>query len=92
MGWVAGWLENDNKAISVQLNLTGTGIGTEFGNILCLTRGECQKRYFSRSCGWCGKNDEETYRNIKCYNMGRMQEINETSLRWCFGEGNQWFF
>ena len=38
---MGGWLESDNKAISVQLNLTGTGIGTQFGNILCLTRGEC---------------------------------------------------
>ena len=32
-GWVGGgWLETDNKTISVQLNLTGTG--TEFGNIM----------------------------------------------------------
>ena len=41
-------LESDNKPISVGLDLTGTGIGAEFGNILCLTRGECKKRYFSR--------------------------------------------
>ena len=29
MGW---WLESDNKAISVQLNSTGTGTGTELSN------------------------------------------------------------
>ena len=34
-GW--GWLETDNRAISVQLNLTGTATGTELGNIY-LTR------------------------------------------------------
>ena len=27
-----GWLETDNRAISVQLNLTGTATGTELGN------------------------------------------------------------
>ena len=43
---MGGWLESDNKAISVELNLTGTGIGTGFGNILCLTRGECKKTIF----------------------------------------------
>ena len=32
MGWV-GWLETDNMAISVQLNLTGTATGTELGKI-----------------------------------------------------------
>ena len=32
MGWVAGWLNTDNKTISVQLNLTGTATGTELGN------------------------------------------------------------
>ena len=32
MGWV-GWLETDNRAISVQLNLTGTATGTELGNV-----------------------------------------------------------
>ena len=32
MGWVGGWLETDNRAISVQLNLTGTATGTELGN------------------------------------------------------------
>ena len=33
-GWVGGWgwLETDNRAISVQLNLTGTATGTELGN------------------------------------------------------------
>ena len=31
-GWVAGWLDTDNKTILVQLNLTGTAIGTELGN------------------------------------------------------------
>ena len=30
-GWV-GWLNTDNRAISVQLNLTGTATGTELGN------------------------------------------------------------
>ena len=33
-GWVGGWggwLETDNRAISVQLNLTGTATGTELG-------------------------------------------------------------
>ena len=29
-GWV-GWLETDNRAISVQLDLTGTATGTELG-------------------------------------------------------------
>ena len=28
---VGGWLETDNRAISVQLNLTGTATGTELG-------------------------------------------------------------
>ena len=28
---VGGWLETDNRAISVLLNLTGTATGTEFG-------------------------------------------------------------
>ena len=36
MGWLrrlcGGWLETDNRAISVQLNLTGTATGTEIGN------------------------------------------------------------
>ena len=32
-GWVCGWLDTDNKTISVQLNLTGTATGTELGNI-----------------------------------------------------------
>ena len=27
-----GWLDADNRAISVQLNLTGTATGTELGN------------------------------------------------------------
>ena len=31
MGGVGGWSETDNKAISVQLNLTGTATGTELG-------------------------------------------------------------
>ena len=31
-GWVAGWPGSDNMTISVQLNLTGTGTGTELGN------------------------------------------------------------
>ena len=31
-GWVGGgWLDTDNKAILVQLNLTGTESGTELG-------------------------------------------------------------
>ena len=30
-GWVGGWSETDNRAISVQLNLTGTATGTELG-------------------------------------------------------------
>ena len=30
---VGGWLETDNRAILVQLNLTGTATGTELGNI-----------------------------------------------------------
>ena len=30
--WVAGWPESDNKTISVQLDLTWTGTGTELGN------------------------------------------------------------
>ena len=32
-GWVGGWPESDNMTISVQLNLIGTGTGTELGNI-----------------------------------------------------------
>ena len=28
---MAGWLDTDNRAISVQLNLTGTATGTELG-------------------------------------------------------------
>ena len=31
MGVWGGWLETDNRAISVQLNLTGTATGTELG-------------------------------------------------------------
>ena len=30
---MGGWLETDNRAISVQLNLTGTATGTELVNI-----------------------------------------------------------
>ena len=33
MGWVGGWLDTDNRAISVQLNLTGTATGTELGKM-----------------------------------------------------------
>ena len=33
MGGVGGWSETDNRAISVQLNLTGTATGTELGKI-----------------------------------------------------------
>ena len=32
MGGWGGWSETDNRAISVQLNLTGTATGTELGN------------------------------------------------------------
>ena len=32
-GW-GGWSETDNRAISVQLNLTGTATGTELGKNL----------------------------------------------------------
>ena len=28
---MGGWLDTDNKTISVQLNLTGTATGTELG-------------------------------------------------------------
>ena len=31
---MGGWLETDNRAISVQLNLTGTATGTELGKIV----------------------------------------------------------
>ena len=31
MTGVGGWSETDNRAISVQLNLTGTATGTELG-------------------------------------------------------------
>ena len=31
--YLVGWLETDNRAISVQLNLTGTATGTELGKI-----------------------------------------------------------
>ena len=30
---MGGWLETVNRAISVQLDLTGTATGTELGNI-----------------------------------------------------------
>ena len=30
---MGGWSETDNRAISVQLNLTGTATGTELGNM-----------------------------------------------------------
>ena len=35
MGWLmGGWVtKSDNMAISVQINLTGTGTGNELGNI-----------------------------------------------------------
>ena len=33
MGGWGGWLETDNRAISVQLNLTGTATGTELGKM-----------------------------------------------------------
>ena len=33
MGGWGGLLETDNRAISAQLNLTGTATGTELGNI-----------------------------------------------------------
>ena len=39
-GW-GGWLDTDNKAISVQLNLTGTATGTELGKSL-FTKYQCQ--------------------------------------------------
>ena len=32
VGGVGGWLDTDNKTISVQLNLTRTATGTELGN------------------------------------------------------------
>ena len=32
-----GWLDTDNKTISVQLNLTGTATGTELGRIVFFT-------------------------------------------------------
>ena len=32
-GGVGGWFDTDNRAISVQFNLTGTATGTELGNI-----------------------------------------------------------
>ena len=32
--YLVGWLETDNRAISVQSNLTGTATGTELGNII----------------------------------------------------------
>ena len=31
LGGGGGWLASDDKAISVQLNLTGTGTGTDLG-------------------------------------------------------------
>ena len=44
-GWVGGWSETDNRAISVQLNLTGTATGTELGNNFFLKLFACD------SCG-----------------------------------------
>ena len=38
MGGWGGWLDTDNKTISVQLDLTGTATGTELGNIYELAR------------------------------------------------------
>ena len=35
VGWV-GWLETDDRAISVELNLTGTATGTELGNMFVI--------------------------------------------------------
>ena len=35
LGWVAGWSDSDDKAISVQLDLTGTELGNNFGFTIC---------------------------------------------------------
>ena len=55
---MGGWPESDNKTISVQLDLTWTGTGTELGNIIlllgtpdrqkfaCLPQGPCEFRFF----------------------------------------------
>ena len=42
-----GWLETDNRAISVQLNLTGTATGTELGNKhrICLCKGNIYRAH-----------------------------------------------
>ena len=36
---MGGWLETDNRAISDQLNLTGTASGTELGNTFSVRGG-----------------------------------------------------
>ena len=43
-GWVGGWPGSDNMTISVQLNLTGTGTGTELGKIQKWRIGESGKK------------------------------------------------
>ena len=37
-----GWLDTDNRTISVQLNLTGTATGTELGNISSVREGSIE--------------------------------------------------
>ena len=37
--YLVGWLETDNRAISVQLDLTGTATGNELGKNLVLVQG-----------------------------------------------------
>ena len=55
-----GWLETDNRAISVQLNLTGTATGTELGNKASILNFsflgslEVTRIYLPRVGGWVG--------------------------------------
>ena len=63
MGWVGGWSETDNRAISVQLNLTGTATGTELGKNVFVTSQHyvhlCGGAFFYISIKTDGKMDRQ---------------------------------
>ena len=64
MGGVAGWLDTDNRAISVQLNLTGTATGTELGN-MSLTSCEYEIFINYSSCFSCKNNVLENLSDVQ---------------------------
>ena len=64
VGW-GGWLDTDNKTISVQLDLTGTATGTELGN---LTIGQCVP-CFSEPC--IGKTIRYNKLGLSCAKVNR---------------------